>query len=327
MIPAFLVFLGVTCAIVAGYFALSLLPGILAERRLDRRLRDVSTDSSPVADADKEGSDDSILMRKLEGPLPGMDRLMSGTGLGKRMARLIDQSGVRTTPSAIGLISLVAAAIVGVIVFLLTPQPFAPLVGAVIAGASPVCFLMHKRSSRLKKFEEQFPEALDLLARAIRAGHALQTALGMAAEELPEPVGPEFKKTFDQQNFGLPLRDALNEMAARIGLLDVRFFVTAVLIQRDTGGNLSEILENLANVVRERFKIRRQVRVHTAHGRFTGFVLLALPAALGIALSVINPEHMQVLFRERVGQLMLTGAIVMQTIGFIWIRQVIKIEV
>jgi len=110
-------------------------------------------------------------------------------------------------------------------------------------------------------------------------------------------------------------------------LLDVRFFVTAVLIQRDTGGNLAEILDNLAHVVRERFKIRRQIRVHTAHGRFTGYVLLALPAALAMALYVINPDHMNLLFREHMGQMMLLGAIVMQTIGFIWIRQVIKIEV
>ena len=157
----------------------------------------------------------------------------------------------------------------------------------------------------LKRFEEQFPEALDLLSRAIRAGHAFQTAMGMVADELPDPVGPEFKKTFDQQNFGLPLRDALNDLSQRLGLLDVRFFVTAVLIQRDTGGNLSEILDNLAHVVRERFKIRRQVRVHTAHGRFTGYVLLALPAALAVALSFINPDHMQLLFREPMGQMML----------------------
>jgi tight adherence protein B len=116
-------------------------------------------------------------------------------------------------------------------------------------------------------------------------------------------------------------------MAERVPILDVRFFVTAVLIQRDTGGNLAEILDGLSHVVRERFKIRRQIRVHTAHGRFTGYVLLALPAALAVALSFINPEHMGLLFREHMGQLMLMGAVVMQTIGFIWIRQVIKIEV
>jgi len=179
----------------------------------------------------------------------------------------------------------------------------------------------------LKRFEEMFPEALDLLSRAIRAGHAFQTAMGMVADELADPVGPEFKKAFDQQNYGLPLREALNELSERVAILDVRFFVTAVLIQRDTGGNLAEILDNLAHVVRERFKIRRQIRVHTAHGRFTGYVLLALPAALGIALSFINPDHMNLLFRERMGQMMLVGAIVMQTVGFIWIRQVIKIEV
>ena len=144
---------------------------------------------------------------------------------------------------------------------------------------------------------------------------------------MAEPVGPEFRKTFDEQNFGLPLKDALASLTARVPLLDVRFFATAVLIQRETGGNLSEILENLAHVVRERFKILRQVRVYTAHGRLTGYVLLALPAFLAIALAFINPEHMQLLFRERMGQMMLGGAIVMQTIGYIWIRQVIKIEV
>ena len=325
MLLPFLVFLGVATVIVGGYFAAAQLPGLLAARRLDQRLRDVSTEADAADPAAPE--DGTVLKHRLEGPLPGMDRLVSGTGAGKRMARLIDQSGVRTTPSAVVLFSVLLGAVAGLITFLFVPQRYAPIIAILVGAWLPTAFLMHKRSSRLKKFEEQFPEALDLLSRAIRAGHALQTALGMAAEELPDPVGPEFKKTFDQQNFGLPLRDALNEMAARIGLLDVRFFVTAVLIQRDTGGNLSEILENLAHVVRERFKIRRQVRVHTAHGRFTGYVLLALPAVLAIALSVINPGHMQMLFRERVGQLMLTGAIVMQTIGFVWIRQVIKIEV
>jgi tight adherence protein B len=322
MLPAFLVFVVVAGSIIGGYFAVTLLPGVFAARRLDRRLRDVSTDEPEI---DPKSGDESVLMHKLEGPLPGMDRLVSGTG--KRMTRLIEQSGVRTTPSAIALICVVAAAGCGLLTFLFVPQRFAPLAAACLGGFMPFAWLLHKRSARMKRFEEQFPEALDLLSRAIRAGHALQTALGMAADELPDPVGPEFKKTFDQQNYGLPLRDALNEMAMRTAVLDVRFFVTAVLIQRDTGGNLSEILENLAHVVRERFKIRRQVRVHTAHGRYTSYVLLALPAALAITLSFINPEHMQALFRERLGQMMLMGAMVMQTIGFIWIRQVIKIEV
>src|SRR5262249_20730963 len=218
------------------------------------------------------------------------------------------------------LISVMGALMTGLLTLMLLPQPMIALLVALGAAFAPFGFLLHRRGRRLKKFEEMFPEALDLLSRAIRAGHAFQTAMGMVADELPEPVGPEFKKTFDQQNFGLPLKDALNELAERIDLLDVRFFVTAVLIQRDTGGNLSEILDNLAHVVRERFKILRQVRVHTAHGRFTGYVLLALPAVLAMALMVINPEHMGVLFKERMGQMMVVAAIILQTIGFFWIR-------
>jgi tight adherence protein B len=136
-----------------------------------------------------------------------------------------------------------------------------------------------------------------------------------------------YVKAFEQQNFGLPLREVLDQLAERVTLLDVKFFVTAVTIQRETGGNLAEILDNLAHVVRERFKILRQVRVHTAHGRFTGYVLLSLPAALGIALTFINPDHMKLLFNEKMGQTMIIVAIIMQTIGYVWIRKIIKIEV
>ena len=165
------------------------------------------------------------------------------------------------------------------------------------------------------------------MSRAVRAGHAFSAGLKMIGDELDDPVGPEFRKTFDEQNFGLPLKDALEHLAGRVPLLDVRFFVTAVLIQHDTGGNLAEILDNLAQVVRERFKIRRQVRVHTAHGRMTGYVLLALPAFLTVALSFISPDHVSLLFHDPMGQKMLVGAIVMQTVGYLWIRQVVKIEV
>jgi tight adherence protein B len=210
---------------------------------------------------------------------------------------------------------------------MLTRQILSAPVAFMMGGSLPFAFLLNRRAARMKVFEEQFPEALDLLSRALRAGHAFQTALGMVADELKAPVGPEFKKTFDQQNYGLPLRDALNQLAERVTVLDVKFFVTAVLIQRETGGNLSEILDNLAHVVRERFKIRRQVRVHTAHGRFTAFVLLSLPAVLAIALSMLNPEHMGPLFHERMGQMALMIAMVMQAVGFVWIQKVIKIEV
>jgi tight adherence protein B len=314
-----MVFALVTGSILAAYAAMLKVPSLMAERRLERRLHDVGP-AAPDVDA-------TVVMQRTVGPMPIVDRLVARVGSAAWLTRLVDQSGVQTTPSAIMLSSAGAAIAGAALAVWLSKNPFVAPVAAVVGLLAPCAWLARKRSTRVAKFEEQFPDALDLMARAIKAGHAFQTALGMVADEVAAPVGPEFRQTFDQQNFGLPLREALNNLSERLPLLDVRFFVTAVTIQRESGGNLSEILENLAHVVRERFKIRRQVRTHTAHGRFTGYVLLALPAALAMALSTISPDSMQLLFREPMGQMMLVGAVVLQTIGFIWIRQVIKIEV
>ena len=319
MLAPVMVFFGVAGVVMGVYLGAMWLFSRHEGNQLARRLRELG-ESPDTPDA-------ALVMGQPGGPLPRLDELVNRTGAGSRLSRLIEQSGIRTTPSAVLIMSLCSGMLAAAIAVWVVRHPLAPIVAAPIGLALPFAWLVNRRSSRFKQFEEQFPEALDLLSRAIRAGHAFQTALGMVADELPAPVGPEFKKTFERQNFGLPLRDAMDELADRVTLLDVRFFVTAVAIQRETGGNLAEILDNLAHVVRERFKIRRQVRVHTAHGRFTGYVLLALPAALGCALSFLSPEHMKLLFQERMGQMMLIAAMVMQTVGFIWIRQVIKIEV
>ena len=318
LLPA-IVFAFVTALIVIVYFAWSRAAQAQAGDELERRIREVS--SREVFEGES-----TVIQRQAQGPLPTIDRMFAMKAGQEGLARLIEQSGVSTTPSAVILMSAGTAVIAGLLALVFLQPIFAAAV-AVAGALCPWLWLKRCRSVRLKKFEEQFPEALDLLARALRAGHAFQTAIGMVADELPAPVGLEFKKSFDQQNFGLPLKDTLNELGDRVPILDVKFFATAVSIQRETGGNLAEILDNLASVVRERFKILRQVRVHTAHGRFTGYVLLALPAALAVALSFISPDHMRTLFQERMGQMMLVGALVMQTIGYVWIRQVIKIEV
>jgi len=259
--------------------------------------------------------------------LPGLDRALGRTRGGGALKHLIEQSGSRVSPSAIIVASLVCMLAFGGVAATMVRFIWAPIAAGIIGLLLPSAVLRQRRNQRMRRFEEQFPDALDLLSRAIRAGHAFTTAMGMVASEGPDPIGPEFRKTYDEQNFGLPLKEALNNLAFRVPLLDVRFFVTAVLIQRDTGGNLSEILDNLAYVVRERFKVLRQVRVHTAHGRFTGYVLVALPAGLAIVLGLINPEHMGLLFTERLGHVMLTVAVVLQIIGYIWIKKVVKIEV
>ena len=321
MLLAIGVFLIVTGIAMGVGWAISAIPGNLAQKRLEKRLREVGSVSSTTT-----GETASVVRQDEQGPLPAVQKLLGKTGAGAGLSRLIDQSGVRATTGGILLVSgaLAVLGMFGVLMF--SPVGAAAPIGLLL-GALPILFLLQRRSARIKKFEEQFPEALDLLARALRAGHAFQTSLGMVADEVAEPVGPEFKKTFDQQNFGLPLKECLFELADRMPLLDVRFFATAVTIQRETGGNLAEILDNLAYVVRERFKILRQVRVHTAHGRFTGYVLLALPAVLGIILSYLSPDHMNTLFTEPMGKQMLLGAGVMQTVGYFWIKQVIKIEV
>jgi tight adherence protein B len=308
-------------AVLGGYAALTYVPGMLQRSRLERRLKDVS---APLGD---DAGELGLVRRPTEGLLPVIDRLVSHMRAGSWLAALIEQAGVRTTPSSIMGMTIAAAAAAALAAAIFTPSWYGRLGAGAIGSAIPIAFLSFRRSKRMRAFEEQFPEALDLLSRALRAGHAFQSAMGMVADELKQPVGPEFKKTFDQQNFGLPLRDALVQMSERVPILDVRFFVTAVLIQRDTGGNLSEILDNLAHVVRERFKVKRQVRVHTAHGRFTAFVLLSLPPALAIVLRFINPSHMELLFTDKLGQTMLITVMIMQVVGFIWIRKVIRIEV
>ena len=309
-------------AVVGLFMAVTKLPGFLLQRKLNTRLEEVT-----AVDA-VEAQDSAALVKATHGgPLPGLDRFASGTARGSALASWVEQSGVRISLSALLLIALGSAALAGLIVAGALRMQVGWAIGGGLGFAMPFAYLKVKRTRRMRAFEEAFPEALDLVSRALKAGHAFATGLKMVADEMPDPVGGEFRKTFDEQNFGLPLKDALTNLTVRMPSLDVRFFSTAVLIQRETGGNLSEILENLAHVVRERFKILRQVRVYTAHGRLTGYVLLALPAFLAVALAFINPEHMQLLFRERIGHMLLGATVIMQTIGYFWIKQVVKIEV
>ena len=319
LVSAFVLGVGL---VMAMYVASTKLPGMLAQRKLMARL-----DSLAPVEESSDAPSAALLKASDGGVVPAFDRMMASTTRGSAIARWIDQSGMQVSISGVFLMALGLGVVMALVATMVTRTPLAIPAGFAVGFALPFLLLNMKRTRRLRAYEEAFPEALDLIARALKAGHAFATGLKMVADEMDEPVGPEFRKTFDEQNFGLPLKDALENLTLRVPLLDVRFFATAVLIQRETGGNLSEILENLAHVVRERFKILRQVRVYTAHGRLTGYVLLALPAFLGIALSFINPEHMNLLFRERMGQIMLIVAMVMQFIGYMWIKQVVKIEV
>ena len=247
-------------------------------------------------------------------------------GLAAPLALLLERAGSRSSVAAIVGLCLGAAAAAFAIAVVAFHSMLIALVIAVLASAIPVLNLRRLAGKRLKIFEEQFPEAIDLMARALRAGHTLSTSIQMVAEEVQDPIGAEFKLLFERQNFGMSLPDALKAFGDRIPLLDARFFVTAVLTQRETGGNLSEVLDKLSAVIRERFKVKRQVRVLSAHGRITGWILGALPIAVAIALYILSPEHIRLLVDDPLGVDMVIGAIVLQCIGVFFIRRIVDVE-
>jgi tight adherence protein B len=228
------------------------------------------------------------------------------------------------------IVSAVALAVVGFIAAGSLPPNQALLiavVGLVLGGFLPYSYASYRRNKRFQKFEELFPEAIDTLARAVRAGHAFTTALELIANELTEPVASEFRKLFEEQKFGLPVRDALMNLAERMPLVDVKFFVTAVMLQRETGGNLAEILDNLSYVIRERFKIMRQVRVYTAQGRLTMMLLMGLPPVIVVTMLMTSPAFIHPLFADPIGHVLLVAGIVLQTLGYFVIRKIIQIQV
>jgi tight adherence protein B len=284
-----------------------------------------------VGKATRRGGDTStglnLVRDELMSEVPTINRLMMRFSWSGRLKDLIEQSGMRVKPGKIVLFSCVLAlgAYVAARVFHI-PVWGSVFIGLVL-GAAPFAVIMFKRNRRLGQFEERFPEALDLLGRAVRAGHAFGTGMEMIGKESPEPIASEFRKTFEEQNFGLPMRDALLNMTERVPLMDVRFFVTALLVQKETGGNLAEILDNLAHVIRDRFRIYREVRTKTAAGRLSAMILIALPPVMMVVLSNLNPDYMRVLFDDPKGPTVLAVAGTLQLIGSAIIWKIIHIEV
>ncbi len=203
----------------------------------------------------------------------------------------------------------------------------AAVIAGVVGMALPNMLLKFRRRRRLAAFEENLPEAIDLLGRSIRAGHAFPTGLQIAADESPEPISSELRQVFEENKFGLPLKDSLDALMERVDLVDVRIFVTAVLVQREVGGNLGEILDGIAHTIRERFRIRRKLRTYTAQGRLTSYILGGLPILVALGIYGLNPEYMVVMFQEPAGRLALATAAFMQMTGYLWIRRIIDIEI
>ena len=242
------------------------------------------------------------------------------------LEHFLAQANVKWSVPTYMLMTVGLAAALGLAILVAYGGWVAPLLGAVVGALLPYFHVARARKARFARFEENFPESIDLLGRAIRAGHAFSTGLRVVAEESPEPVSNEFRQVYEEQKFGLPLSESLLALADRMELLDVRIFVTAVLIQIESGGNLAEILDNLSHIIRERFRFRRQLRTHTAHGRMTGWVLASAPFVAGAGMFALNPEYMRVLFEEPLGRLMLVMAAGLQLVGFVAIRRIMDVD-
>jgi len=241
------------------------------------------------------------------------------------MKRRLEQGGLDWSPETFLLISLGSAAAFFVATFLLADG----LVAAVVAAVAlflPWLYVSRKRAKRAAAFEAAFPESLDLLTRALKAGQAFASGIQVISEEAEEPVRSEFRQVHEEVRFGFPVNESLEALADRVDLVDVRLFVTAILIQRESGGNLAEKLENLSEVIRARFKFRRQVRVHSAHGRMTGTIIGLLPVVVAAAVYALNPEYMRPMFTETLGRWMLLGAFVSMMIGFFLIRRITQVQ-
>jgi tight adherence protein B len=259
--------------------------------------------------------------------IPWLNELMQSFNIFPALRKLLRQADVEWEIGTLLLISLCLWGGVGFAVYVRTGAwIFAFLTGAFLSVA-PWMMVLHKRSKRFDEFEEKLPEALDLMVSAIRAGHGFTSALGTASKEIGEPIAGELRKCFDEQNFGIPLRTAMINLADRVPTSDVRLIVSAVLIQKESGGNLAEILEKVAHIIRERFRLRRQIRVHTAQGRLTGWILAVMPIILGLAFYVINPERMSILWERPLGIKLMWAAAGMEMIGALIIRSIIRVRV
>jgi tight adherence protein B len=259
--------------------------------------------------------------------IPALDSLLRRSDRVSAIQDALVQAGMKFRAGNFLLLCAMCGVGAGLFATLYTRNPAIGWAALVIGGFLPYSFVSYRRQKRFEKFEELFPEAIDTLARAVRAGHAFTTALEMISDEVAEPLSSEFRKLYEEQKFGMPVRDALMNLTERVPLVDVKFFVTAVMLQRETGGNLAEILDNLSYVIRERFKIQRQVKVHTAQGRLTMLLLMGMPPTVVAILYIFSPEFVHPLFYDPIGHALLVLSIALQTVGYFVIRKIIKIQV
>ena len=309
-------------------FALALLAVSVGQKYLDTRHKGHMAARLQTVSGDEDISV-SNLLKEIDSDKPtGLKRLLVSLQFSKHAEEQIQQAGLSWTASRL-MTAMALMVIPGVLLGLWMDVIGAatPVVLGLFFGSIPYLIVRSKRKKRLATLEEQFPESLDFLARSMRAGHAFSISLEMLGEEMADPLGQEFRALFNEQNLGAPLDIALRNFSMRVPLLDVRFFTSSVLLQKQTGGNLSEILSRLAYVIRERFRLKGQVKAASAHGRLTATILTVLPVATMLALLLVAPGYLQGMAEDSDGKYMIGGAIVAQILGNYFIKKIINIKV
>ena len=321
MLISFLVFLfGLFLVLGAYLFATR---GSDAKRvRLQKRLADALLHSANTEDVDV------ILARsELMSEIPWVNRFLINIQTALHLKRVLDQADLHITPSRLIMFSGMAGLLAAMAVSALTISILLMLAAGLVAAALPFFHVWYKRKKRLDAFLEHLPDALDLMSRALSAGHAFSEALHMISVEMPEPIASEFRKTYEEQNLGLSMKLALENLTNRIPLLDLRMCVTAILIQRETGGNLAEILEKVAYTIRERFRILGDLKTLTTSSRMSAWLLCGLPIGVTLAITFMNPEYMSVLWKDPRGHYLIAAAMIMQVTGMLIVRKILRIKI
>jgi tight adherence protein B len=269
----------------------------------------------------------SLLRKRSLSNVPWFNRLLLKIPLMRKIDRLLDQSGSRNPLGLFVLVSCLLMFVGYLLCSLVMRNVLMPIVGVLILGSLPFFYIIIKKRRRMEKFQEQLPEAMELVARALKAGQAFSGGLKMVADESGDPIGTEFSKILDELNFGVGVPDALKNLAKRIDCPDLKFFVISVLIQRESGGNLAEILENISYLIRERFKLHGRVRTLAAEGKISAYVLIAIPFFLATFMYLVQPNYITLLITDPIGRIMLGSAFLMMVIGTFVMRKMILFRI
>jgi tight adherence protein B len=259
--------------------------------------------------------------------IPWLNRVLSGLRWTERIHRVLEMANLPYPLGFYVLLSFLLVAVGYLIGSLLTSTFLFILTGATVLGVIPFLYIYVKKGKRMQKFQVQLPDALDLMARSLRAGHALSGGLKMVADEFGDPIGAEFGKTLNEVNLGVGVPEALKNLSHRVDCIDLKFFITSILIQRETGGNLVEILENIARLIRERFKLYGRIRVLAAEGKFSAIILVALPFFIAFVIFLLNPGYIRTLIEDPIGPVFIAISLFLMTLGIITITRMIKIKV